>query len=449
MKIACPKCGANTQYIPEENKCYCEYCGSLISPEELRKEDNKKLQNVNINENIEYNDYTCSSCGAKLISAESMVITDCIYCGSKQFIKEKFKSGFMPDKIIPFKIKKEECIKIYKEYIQNTPEIPFNKIQKLKIQEIKGVYVPFYKYKYENVVDIQGKFEIKDLQYYGGQERKYNYMNLKQGIEMEIPQCASSKMKSRILNKLEKYDFTNSEKFHPAYLMGFFAEVPDKDKEKETENAEIRCMQETNNFIRRSGYRLVNGSFEGDVKKLDYELIMLPIWFLTCECDGKTYKFIMNGQTGKFISLIKINKGRTPKDDLIMRFIGLALVSWLIYLGLSSIASFVFGDAVKAFVGVFSIILCIAGVPFLIKLYNKEKQEQENAEKFWDNNPDALVPYSWNCNILDRKIYLENKFSNEEEYKQKCKYNVEKGIKYIISREGQAARQINLFKDNA
>lgn len=463
MKVACPKCGANVEYISDIEKCYCEYCGSLITMNELQNEDKNQIENnnqtnqkhlnnneINIREkNIEYEDYTCTSCGAKLITAESMLITDCIYCGSKQFVKGKFKDGFMPDKIIPFKIKREECINIYNEYIKNGNEIPSNKVNKLKITEIKGVYVPFYVYKFENLVEAQGKFKVRDMMHFVSYQEKILFMKIRQGIQMEVPQCASSKMRAKVLNKLEKYDLSGAEKFHPAYLMNFFAEVPDKNKDKETEVAELRCMQEANNFIRRSGYKLIEGSFEGDISELGYELVMLPIWFLTCECEGKLYQLIMNGQTGKFISLIDLRKLPKHKDTVITSITGILFVMWVLYLFISFGAFLFFGDGIRNFIRVFWIILTIIAVKSTIKSYNKEKKEKERIEKNLKTNPDEVIPYSWNCNLLDRKVYLESRYTNEEEYRKKRKYIVEKDIKYIVSRNGKNARQIYLYKDNA
>ena len=42
--------------------------------------------------NVNYDEYTCSTCGAKLITDETTTITDCLYCGSRQILKAKIVS---------------------------------------------------------------------------------------------------------------------------------------------------------------------------------------------------------------------------------------------------------------------------------------------------------------------------------------------------------------------
>lgn len=80
MKIACTRCGANVVYIPSTGMCHCSHCQSDIPLEEF---EDKPYQ-------ISYHECTCSSCGARLIVDADTVITDCVYCGSREFVIHQY-----------------------------------------------------------------------------------------------------------------------------------------------------------------------------------------------------------------------------------------------------------------------------------------------------------------------------------------------------------------------
>ena len=110
MKIACLNCGANLIFAPHNGQCYCHHCGNYSSIDILEKV--MKLDDVI------YNHYICSSCGAELISDENTIISNCAYCGSNELVKRHLEGFFQPKQIIPFKIDKNQALDYYKEYIK-------------------------------------------------------------------------------------------------------------------------------------------------------------------------------------------------------------------------------------------------------------------------------------------------------------------------------------------
>ena len=54
-------------------------------------------------ETYEGKGYTCSQCGATLLTFDETAITFCSYCGSQAMIEEKMIKRNHPEFIIPFK----------------------------------------------------------------------------------------------------------------------------------------------------------------------------------------------------------------------------------------------------------------------------------------------------------------------------------------------------------
>ena len=118
------------------------------------------------------------------------------------------------------------------------------------------------------------------------------------------------------MESIEPFDFTGAVDFQTAYLAGFLADKYDVDSEQSIERANERIKKSTENAFASTvqGYatvlpdatsiRLQNG-------KSKYALY--PVWLLNTTWDGKKYTFAMNGQTGKFVGDLPLDKGAYKK----------------------------------------------------------------------------------------------------------------------------------------
>ena len=134
MRISCKSCGANLTFIPSKQIVCCEHCGNIYKPEEIEYD-----------ETIfdEYEEYTCSSCGAKLISFGKTGITSCVYCQGKEFIVGKINKEYVLTGVIPFRLDKEQFIKNYEEQIEKLPDVDEKFKKSLKNAKIRGMYLPY------------------------------------------------------------------------------------------------------------------------------------------------------------------------------------------------------------------------------------------------------------------------------------------------------------------
>ena len=144
-----------------------------------------------------------------------------------------------------------------------------------------------------------------------------------------VPVDGSTKMADDLMESIEPYDFSGAVDFQTAYLAGYLADKYDVDAESSKGRATERIKASTAEVFKStaSGYNtcipdnmIVNIS-QGTVK-----YALLPVWLLTTKYKGELYTFAMNGQTGKFVGNLPLDKG--------------AAARWAISLGLGLSAVF-------------------------------------------------------------------------------------------------------------
>ena len=114
----CKLCGAKLTFDPKVGKLTCKYCGSTYNPTDFEdktvdaKLGNKSELDKNYTQNQNLDDrwviYSCSECGAEVVAAKTTMATTCAYCGSAISITEKTAENFRPQKILPYRITREE-----------------------------------------------------------------------------------------------------------------------------------------------------------------------------------------------------------------------------------------------------------------------------------------------------------------------------------------------------
>ena len=127
-----------------------------------------------------------------------------------------------------------------------------------------------------------------------------------------IPVDGSSKMDDAYMDAIEPFDYSAITDFHTDYLPGYAAQTYDEDATACAPRATARVKNTTIAAIRRTcDYTTLTprtSKISTTQNSVDYAL--LPVWMLTTNWHGKSYHFAINGQTGKLIGDLPIDKGR-------------------------------------------------------------------------------------------------------------------------------------------
>jgi hypothetical protein len=118
--------------------------------------------------------------------------------------------------------------------------------------------------------------------------------------------------------------------YNHAYLSGFLAEKYDVEASVALDRAVKRVNNTTEDEfrkrVRHGGATVVSNNSHYSIK--NYNFVMLPVWMVNIEFDGKFYTFAMNGDTGKVVGNIPISWGRAIGFSLLF-FVVIALVVFL------------------------------------------------------------------------------------------------------------------------
>lgn len=315
----CPGCGAPLEYTPGTNALICTYCGTEVSIEELsRNESGEHDEHVTQNytspntENTQtrqsFNGYTCQSCGAQLIIDNHTTATTCCYCGSSALIQERLDGVYKPAWVIPFQINKEQAKEHFRRWLCKgmfTPSV-FKKTATL--EQIKGIYVPFWLYDYEAQISAAAECTKVYRERKGNTEFVHTdyYMVERQGVSnyQKIPVDASEKMPDDMMDLMEPYNYNEIKEFDMPYLSGYESEK--YNYESSDTQMVGRVEDRVNTYIVQdmrqtiTGYgsvHIIRNNVSLTRKKADYTL--LPVWMITYRYKGENKSFAINGQTGK------------------------------------------------------------------------------------------------------------------------------------------------------
>ena len=352
----CPACTGPLHFVGESGKLECDYCGASFEVAEIEalyaEKEAKAAEAAQKQEEAEaaqraaaaeeqnaaadgsdwdasglstdwgadadsMKAYSCPSCGAELLCDVTTAATSCPYCGNPSVLPGQFTGSLKPDFVLPFKLSKKDAIKALKKHYLKKPLLPSTFSKANHLEEVKGVYVPFWMYDGEASGSAQfhatavrtytsGDYEITETSHYDVRRAG--------SIDFEkVPVDASSKMPDDYMDSIEPYDYAELKPFSTAYLPGFLADKYDVSVEDSRERADKRCTGSLVSALERtvSGYTTcIETSRDIRLKRGKVHYALLPVWILNTKWEGKDFLFAMNGQTGKLVGSLPVSTKR-------------------------------------------------------------------------------------------------------------------------------------------
>lgn len=329
IEYKCPACGGAIEFSATAQKMKCPYCDSEFEMDVLRAldEEEKSIQADKMDweataggewqagEADSIKIYTCQSCGGEIVADETTSATSCPFCDNPVVISGQVSGDLRPDYVIPFKLTKQQAKDALKKHLTGKKFLPKSFKDDNHIDEIKGIYVPFWLFD----ADADAHINYKATKVRHWSDSKYNYTKtstyrVRRGGTVSychVPVDGSSKMADELMESIEPFDFSDAVDFQTAYLAGYLADKYDVSPEESIERANSRIKTGTEELFAATvtGYNSViteNSSIQLEHGVSKYALY--PVWLLNTSWDGKKYTFAMNGQTGKFVGDLPVDK---------------------------------------------------------------------------------------------------------------------------------------------
>ena len=329
LQYKCPCCGGALEFNTGVQKMKCPYCDTEFEMSALQnldealseeKEDDYSWQTEAGSEWSEgetdgMRSYVCKSCGGEIIGDENMAATECPYCGNPVVMMNQFSGTLKPDYVIPFKLDKDAAKKKFEEHLKGKKLLPKAFTQGNHIEEIKGIYVPYWLF--DTDVNARIRYKATKVQTWEDSANSYKRTDTFSVIRGgsvaydNVPVDGSTKMADDLMESLEPYNMKDAVSFQTAYLAGYMADKYDVDAEASVTRANERVKNSTEAAFRKTveGYNSVtldNANIR--LKNGTAKYALYPVWVLNTTWNGQKFVFAMNGQTGKFVGNLPCDK---------------------------------------------------------------------------------------------------------------------------------------------
>lgn len=325
-KFPCKQCGAGLEFAPGQKTLACPYCGFKEeipqTVEQIREYDLiESLRNMPRTEGwgTTRPALHCENCGATTTFSEGQVAGQCAFCGSSKVIPQASSANLIrPESIVPFVVTKQQAVDLFRKWIGSRWFRPNDLKTAGQLAKINGAYLPFwtfdafvvshwtadagyyyYETEYYTETDSNGNTVQKSRQVQ--RTRWVPASGTRQDFFDDTLVCASTGLPPNLITAVCPYDLNGLASYDAGYLAGFVAEEYQVDLEQGwgqgqqmmQSEATQRCSGDVPGDTQRG--LSVNSAFS----QMTFKHMLLPVWIAAYLYQNKSYRFLVNGQTGE------------------------------------------------------------------------------------------------------------------------------------------------------
>ena len=364
----CPNCGGPLTFDPKDQKFHCEYCLNIYTEEEVSQYEQKQkearmageeskeepsptedftftaqeqLADMNeaerkaVDEAGGFSDtadesadntaaidlFLCPNCGAEIVTDATTAATYCYYCHNPVVLSGRLSGEFLPNKVLPFAVEKEEAINRFLAWTKKKWFIPRDFFSKNQIDKLTGVYFPYWVVDAEVDGQLQATgtsiriWRVGDIEY--TETKRFNVgRSGKLSFKELVKNALSKNVQQKMVEGVQPFLIDQAVPFKSQYLAGFQAEKRDIEYEAIKKHVQQELQDYSESLLRdsASGYTtLTNVRTDISLNQENNHYMLLPIWLVTYrsqEQSKKVYYYAMNGQTGKVSGVLPISYTR-------------------------------------------------------------------------------------------------------------------------------------------
>ncbi len=319
----CDACGADMRFDPKSGQLVCAHCGSTeqlvenpwakatIREIDFRTALNDALPAPEMEETRVSN---CPNCAAQVEYDPTVHATECPFCATPVVADTGTHRHIKPRAVLPFALDEPTAHNAMNDWLGRLWFAPNGlKQYARKGRKMQGIYVPFWTYDADTASIYSGE---RGTVYYVTRTVVRNGKRVQQQVPKvrwrpvrgrvarffdDVLVLGSRSLPIKFTDALAPWDLSALEPYTPEYLAGFRGEAYAVLLEEGF--AEARQIMDAT--IRRDirfdigGDRQRIHSVDTKVRDVTFKHILLPVWLAAYKFRGKTYRFVINGSTGK------------------------------------------------------------------------------------------------------------------------------------------------------
>lgn len=348
----CPNCGAPVEFSPQAATLHCDYCNSDFSLSEFTRYNEKLAQadaqrqaaarrsayseEAAAAQSVRMRSYHCDNCGAEVVTDATTSATFCYYCHSPVILEDRVSGDFRPDSVIPFKISREEAQKTFLAWANSKSYIPQSFYSDAQLEKLSGIYLPVWLGDADAHVHLSGVGTRRKTEHYPDRRVEItNTYSLQRDGDVSFPDMVemgfqeSDRVTAAMLESIADYDLEERQAYTAAYLSGYLAQIYTVDREQIGQRFQRRSQEYLETTIQSllSYYDSVElREKEAEAQPGTPEYVLVPAWILTYQYLGKTYVYLMNGQSGKTFGELPLDKKKLGIRALVIAAVILILL---------------------------------------------------------------------------------------------------------------------------
>lgn len=302
----CPGCGGQMLFDIPSQKMKCNMCGEN---REISEMDN--LQGFEGEEQMDGHVYTCPNCGGSLFSLDTTAATFCSFCGSSVLLREKAEKRARPERIIPFSVTKAQCIDAFRAYASKTFCLDDFMLSDDAVNNFRAIYMPYAEYK----ALLSGTLTADASETRGNYRYEYKCSAQVDGESKWLLRDLSLGLPDEHALRINRFDQSGVQAFSPAYLSGFYADLPDVNPAVYRESAADRIADQAVNVFRGkfpgkivTGLEKTHKQAKNAATVTVRDNLLLPVWFMSARSKDRVSYAIVNGQNGVVSADLPVNK---------------------------------------------------------------------------------------------------------------------------------------------
>jgi len=313
----CPNCGATISYSIEETVLVCQFCGfkrkvdQIVISESSEQSLDAVLPTTSAHRWADTQSrITCEQCGVVILLPPGQTADSCPYCASNRFITSSSLVEIVDPQVIGlFKIDPQNAAKGIKTWLGKGLLAPDELAVQHAGMQLHPAYYPFWLF--EGTLEVPWFCDVNEGTSKLPQWEAHTGSKFEMFKDVIIP--GLRKMSPVELAGIEPFNLDELVEFSPDYLAGWVALTYDHP----LADASLRAREKVLKKVQRTLSRQVEpdhpkrnfSTGEGKWSGLTYKLAFLPIFIGNYPFQGKRYRLLVNGQTGKV-------GGKKPVDTL-------------------------------------------------------------------------------------------------------------------------------------
>jgi ribosomal protein S27E len=327
QRFVCSECAAEQKYDAASGKLKCSHCGATRDVP------------TGTGTVVEYDFFQglaaapkglgaggatraskCQECGANVVFADGATTTTCTFCGSSKVLEQaENQQAIRPESLVPFAVDKKRANQAFGDWLGKLWFRPGDLKRMAKVQEVAGVYVPFWTYDahVESSWSAEAGYYYYETEEYTVQENGEEVWKTREVQRTrwerawghraddfdDVLVCASVGLPPELAGRLSTFDTHELVPYAPGFLAGWRAEEYAVDLAGGFQSAQQTMEKEQQ---KRCGHDVPGDTQRGlhvdnVFSAITFKHVLLPVWIAAYRYRNQVYRFLVNGQTGEVV----------------------------------------------------------------------------------------------------------------------------------------------------